>query len=205
MQVVYGGTDAFNALVFGDSHPANTAYFQNQVSSLGNTLTGIGQQFFADAAQVYERFNGSEVMRLAKAARRAVTGLFVPNEIIQINTIGGLQQARPIMQRWVMANPVVRELWQNQGCDGYSDTYIDNAPGKIGEDHYDYRKVMDGVVVEKDNGESWGYKLYVEDELPDDKPLNSMDKIEILNTWDIAAMFIHAKGEDPTSPFNTSL
>ena len=53
-----------------------------------------------------------------------------------------------------MAQPDIRSLYHKGHCDGYSDTYVDMEPGLVGEQHYDYRRVMDGVVEETETG--WG-------------------------------------------------
>lgn len=204
--VVYGGGDAFNAMVYGEQSPANLTYFQQEVqniSNLGNALTDIGRAFYNNASELYERFNGSAAMRLAKAASRAAVGLFTPDRIAYIQDIGGLQQAQYTMQRWIMANPVVRDLYQQQKCDGYSESYVDVHSGKLGEKHYDYRRVMNGVVVIEED--SWHSKTYCEELLDGDRDLMPEEQVEILSTWSILEGFIAAGNEDPTSPFNTPL
>lgn len=205
INLIYGDGDAFDAVVYGEQNPANLSYFQNQIKSISNTLTSVGQNFFSNANALYEKFNGSEAMRLVKAANRAVKSLFKPNKIYSIFELEEMQQTSSVMQRWIMANPVVREMYHKQSCDGFSDTYVDMHPGQIGENHYDYRRVMDGVICDDQINDEWYVKFYIDELETGDKHLNHDDKVDILTTWSIAEMFIKAGGDDPTSPYNSSL
>lgn len=209
INVVYGGADAFDALAYGiDQNPANTNYFQRQIESISNTLTDVGQSFFSNTQQLYNQVNNSETMRIARAAVRTAKSLFQPNQILSIFDIHQMQNAPIVMQRWIMANPVVREQYHKQLIDGYSDSYIDVAPNVIGENHYDYRRVMDSIIQETitDDGEdSWSVKFYPDEIFEGDKELSHDEKVDILSTWNIAEMFINAGKSDPTSPWDSKM
>jgi hypothetical protein len=197
INVTYHDGDAFGNVVFGEQHPANLAYFQKQIESVGAMVGQATNSFYQGAAALYERFNGSEAMRMARAAVRGVTSLFAPNVIQDILNMGAMQQAPVVMQRWIMAEPTVRTLYHKQECDGFSDTYKDMSPGIVGEQHYDYRRVMDGVIQE--DGDSWCAKFYMDDLVEGDTPLIFRDKMDILSTWERVTMYIAAGDEDPTS------
>ena len=201
---VYGGEDAFNALAYGsEPHPANTAYFQRQIENISTTLTDVGRSFYANTQALYDQVNNSDVMRIARAAVRTAKSLFQPNEIRSIFDMGELQNAQPVMQRWIMANPTVREVYHKQLCDGYEGTYVDMSPGLVGEQHYDYRRVMDSIVQESDD--TWIVKYYPDELLDGDKELSHDQKVDVLSTWSIVEMFIKAGDRDPTSMFDAKL
>jgi hypothetical protein len=101
------------------------------------------------------------------------------------------------MQRWVMANPMVRELYHKQRCDGYSSTYTDVSPGDIKENHYDYRRTTDGVMLETTEGD-YVTKWYIEELLPSDRHLTNSEKIDIINTWTVVNNALMMKELDPT-------
>jgi hypothetical protein len=204
LNIVYGGADAFDAVLYGEKNPVNVEYFRSQVNNVSTTLTDIGKQFFANSNALFEQFHGSDAMRLAKAAVRTAKGLFTPNVVCSIFDIGGFQQAPLVMQRWIMANPVVRETYHKQACDGYSGTYVDMHPDDVGEKHYDYRRVMDNVVQDDDEG-GWFTKSYIEELIVGDRDLLIREKSDILSTWQIVEMFMKAGLEDPTSASNNSL
>lgn len=202
--IIYGGVDAFDAVAYGEQNYNNQLFFKSQVEAASQIVSNIGQQLFASSAGLYERYNGSDALRVAKAAIRAVGGMFVGNHIQPLTTIGKLQQAPMVMQNWVMANPLVRALYFRQRCDGYSDTYVDMHPGQIAEDHEAYREVMNGIVVEDSEGNS-RYTTYMLEENVGVRPLAFEDQCDILTTWDVVEGFINAGLDDPTSPFNAKL
>lgn len=196
--VVYGGDHVFNALVSGEQHPNNSNYFRNQLESVSTALTDFGRSFYSNVHDLYDQFNGSEAMRLARDALRSVKGIFIENTIQYITDINSFQSAPTVMQRWIMANPVVREPYHQQKCCGYAGSYVDVSPGVIGEQHYDYRRVMTGVV--QDTEDSWFVKFYPDEIHEGDRELHHDEKFTILDTWSIADMFMKKGEEDPTSP-----
>lgn len=205
--VMVGGTQTFDALAYGKRHPGTQNFFEQQLNTIGqfatNMLTEAGKTFFSNVEDLYEKFHGSEAMRVARAVARKVKSIWQTDDVRFINDIGDMQQAQFVMQRWIMANPVVRDLYHQQRCDGFSDTYIDAHPGAIGRDHYDYRRVMDGVLVEE--GDDWVIRNYFDDIAEGDTELSLDEKIDILSTWEWIEHHISKGEEDPTSQYGASL
>lgn len=196
------GGHEFNALLYPDQSPFHRDYFHSQVTNFNQTLNTYGQQFMAAAKDVYDRINDSSALELARRAIRSAKGLFQTNLILPLRNIDVLQAAQPTMQRWVMANPMIREMYHDQRCSGYADTYVDVEPNAIGEQHYDYRRVMDGIVVEDEN--DWHVNMYFDEIREGDRELLSSEQFDILDTWKIMELFVKA-GEDPTDPFGGKL
>lgn len=204
INVIHGaGVGGFDAILYPETHIANRNYFQNQVSNFGNTLNDFGRNFMEAARNVYEQINSSEAMHLARVAIRAAKGVFNPNQILEFRDLVDFHAATPTMQRWVMASPCVRDLYHQQRCDGYADSYNDIQPGIIGEQHYDYRRVMDGVIQETGD-DGWMVKFYPDELREGENELDHHQKVAILRTWDIAEMFIK-RGEDITNPYGGKL
>lgn len=205
MQVIVGGQAEFNGLVYGDKHPGTARFLQNQLNiGFSDTLSDVGRQMFSSVQSLYDKFNSDNVLRLAKAARRKVTGLFQQDVIKPLWTIEDIQQATLVMQRWVMAHPELRKMYHEQRCDGYSNTYIDMQPGAVGELHYDYRRVMDGFVQEDDEG-TFKITYYYDDVSEDDPELSLEDKIDVINTWDMISRYLKHTEDDPTSVYGDKL
>lgn len=201
---VEGGADLFDSLVYGDTYHPNTQQFLlSQVERPTNHLTEMGQQFFSGLRDIYERVSGSHAMRTARAASRKVASIWQSDEIRQLKTIGQCQQAPLTMQRWIMANPTVRRMYQQQRLEGYSETYLDVEPNVRGEEHYDYRRAMNGVIIDTDDG--WYSTTYYDDLVEGDRELTLEEKVDILDTWDTVLYYIRQGGEDPTSPSNAEL
>lgn len=204
IEVCYGGTEEFNALCYGQKNPGTMQYLERQVENISNTLTSAGQAWFADSQQLWDRFNGSDALRLARAAVRKAGSLFQDDAIRSLWKIGEIQNAPLTMQRWIMAEPTVRKMYQEQRCDGYSGTYLDMYPGTIGESNYDYRRVMQGMVTI--DGEGQEKTMFYLDELAvGDRELYLDEKIDIINSWEIVASLMKYGQDDVTSVFNSKL
>lgn len=205
MNIISGGVDSFNAGIYGMPHQNNLDYFKNQINTLSalNVVSNLGKSFIEGAKSVYDRFNSSEALNLVRAVNRQSKVMFQPEMVKSLFDIVDFQTASITMQRWVMANPVVRQMAIDQRINGYSDTYVDYQPGKIAEQQYDYRRVMTGVVQQQDD--TWFVKHFIDNLREGDTTLSSFDKLDILNTWKICEMFLQAKQSDPTSPYNDSM
>jgi len=151
---------------------------------------------------VYDQIHNSEAAQLARAAVRSAKSLFAPNKIVYLESLEQLQAASPLMMRWAMSQPDLRALHIQQRCHGYGELYTtDFSPNQVGEEDYNWRRVMDGVVVmdEIDGQSSWYSRQYAEDLLPGDRELDTFERLDIIRTWDIIQMAIDA-GDDPSNP-----
>lgn len=208
--VIEGGEAAFNAFAFGEMHPGTQQFLQTQMEQPTHTLTQQGQRFFQGAQDLYQRFENSRSMRLATAAKRALGGIWNTNEISHLNTVADLQWAPERMRRLIMAEPEVRRLYHEQRIEGYGGVYQDAYPNDVGEDHYDYKRVMDGVVVfnESDDPDEpeWSATTYFEDWAEfGDRELELEEQVDVIDTWASVVHHIRRGGDDPTSRFNAAL
>jgi len=203
--VSYGGDDEFRAFVYGQNKdPRTLNYLENQLSNISQTLTSAGMNFFADARSIYDRFNGSEAMRLARAAINKAGSVFQTNIIRAIWESSEFQNAPLCMQRYIIAEPSVRKLFNEQRIDGYSDTYVDMHPGTIGESHYDYRQVMNGIVTIDEDGLELT-RFFPDELLEGDRELDLSEKADILNSWKHVASLMKFGDRDATSVWNNKL
>ncbi len=203
-QVVYGGSQEFDALIYGYQHPGTLQYLENQFQNVGNHLTEYGKKFYEQARNLYEQFEGSAAIRATRAALQKVSSIFQRDEVRSLWELSEIQNAPLTMQRWIMAEPTVRRMYHDQRCDGYSDSYVDLYPKAIGDDHYDYRRVKQGIIEEPEEG-PWHYTTYFDDLVEGDRELNLDEQIAILSTWEVVCSLM-AKGEDdPTSVFGNKL
>lgn len=194
-----GGPQDMSLFAFGQMTPATTQMLQSQNFNLGQTLSDAGRAFLNRSQQIFEQFNGDEAIRRAKAAIRTIQHAFQPDIIRPLRDIGALQQAPYSMQRWIMACPEVRTLYHQQRCDGYSNSYIDVEPNRIGEQHRDYRLVMSGIAQEHPEAD-WVIHNYYEHEA-DDVKLSLGEQVDIVTAWDLVKAMLDKGGEDPTSPW----
>ena len=94
-------------------------------------------------------------------------------------------------------------MYHDQRLDGYSDTYVDTDPGVIGEQHYDYRRVMSGIMAPV--ADELYYTSYIEQLRDEADELTASDQFRILDTWANIENLILSGGKDPTSPWNADM
>ena len=200
--IIEGGPETFRAMAYSAPSPSLTGFFSQQLDQFSSQVIQGAHHYVDIARQTFDSFNSSEAMRLAKAVRRKVDSLWTKEGIYPMLEIGQLQHANLTMQRWIMAEPTIRKLYHQQRCEGYADTYVDMHPTDSGESHYDWSRVMDGMVVEQED-ELVSVQYF--DEIQEGDELDIDDQVAILRTWDSVKNAIHENKEDPTSPFNASL
>jgi hypothetical protein len=200
VRIITGGPGTLELFAFGDKTQSALNFLEDQAYRLSDTLTNTGRAFMEKGREVFERYNGAEALRAAKAAIRSVQFHFQEDTIRPLYDIGAIQQAPLSMQRWIMASPDVREFYHQQRCDGYADTYVDMEPKSIGADHSDYRKVMYGIIQECDDGEfDWMTKIYFEGD-DNDVRLSLSEKVDVMSVWSLIKSMMKPGSEDPTSP-----
>lgn len=202
INVVEGSSPAmFTAMVFPQATEDVKNWLRDQWATTTSMLTETGKHYAQQAYQLYDSLVDNTLFRKV----RAVLGKEHdkrPDVIWQAETLEDIQGLKPLMQRYVMAMPQIRQLYHEQRCDGYSDSYVDLYPDAVGEGHVDYERVMSGIVTELPaiDGKEPGWKatMYPNDVKDGDRELEADEQFKILNTWDWVGLYV-ARGEDPTS------
>lgn len=213
VRLVSGGPAEFNAIAYQERHPTTLQFLANQFQNVSSTFTGAGQRFLEGAKELYEKYNSFDALRQARALARAVTGSFQGEEIRDFRTIEETQRANLRMQRLIMAEPFLRNRYHQQQVNGYSDTYVDMYPEDVGERHYDYRLVMDGVVVPvpadptvEGDEEGWKVTWYFDEMAEGDRPLDVTEVAIVQNSvWNTVKYFVEHGDRDPTDVENGKL
>lgn len=189
-----------------ETTPTVRQWIQDQIQQGTEYLTDYSRGFVEKAVNLWEHFNDGTLERAARSVTRAFTSLLHPNSIVELYTLETIRAAKPVMQRYLMAHEGLRGLYHQQLCDGYSDSYIDRHPGKVGDQHEDWRRVMDGQVstIGEDGAEQDVITFYLDD-IPDgDRALTREEKCMVFSAWDAIDTAI-ANREDPSDIFNGQL
>lgn len=201
--VISGDSLEFNALIYPTQHPNTLQYISNSLSQLPNILTDQSRDLYQLAQQRYNQYYGSEARQRAFHALSMLNNGYQENTIYPVKTIEQSQAATLTMQRWIMSEPNIRTLYHNQQCDGYSDTYVDVEPNKVGEDHYDYRRAMSGIVrYDSDNIVA---DFYIDELRDGDRELDPYEQFMIQRTWETIKIAVSQMNDDPTNPFGGKL
>lgn len=200
MNVVMGDPTTFDILAFGQASAAAVNYVRTEINRAADVLTDFGRIGLQAAQAVFEQFHGEAAIRKAREISRRIGWVYKDDCVRPLLDLAELQSAMPVMQRWAMANPRIRELHNRQECAGYAGSYIDVYQGTIGADHYDYRRVMNGVLRDVE-GEDDGplYSIYLDELLEGDRHLDLDEKVDIFMTWDAMNAILDKGIDDPTS------
>jgi len=206
-QILEGGRAGLHALLYGDSHPGTDQYFESQRGSAFSHLTQTAQRFVAEAADRFGFMAKESTQRIIHNVRRQASWAWHGDYIRPLLTVSDLQVAAPTMQRIVMAQPTIRRMYHRQQLAGYDGLYVDNQPGVVGDEHYDYQRVMNGIIVDtvdEDGEPAIEWTEYLDHVQDGDRKLTFIEQLDSLNTWGAALAAVKARLKDPTSRFNAS-
>lgn len=196
--------DTFDFLAYSPAHPSTINYLQNQFANISNTILDSGRKFIEEGKVMMEKFCDGTIDRAARAALRMATNVINPNLIQRLDSLEDIQMSGPLMQRYIMSEPYIREKFHQQTCSGYAGSYVDLDPDPsfLREWHYDWRRVHDGIVEFKGEGdqEQWVSTTYFEELREGDRNLDFLEKIDIISTQELARLYME-HGQDATNPF----
>lgn len=204
---VSGGVDAFNATMYAEPTQQDISFFQQNVNTFCDTLGMAGQNFFGGLRDRMETVDFSKLKEYTHAAARRISSFWESDNIRPLRDLPDLQFPPNMMIRWQMANPHVRELYHNGGCEGYSDSYIDLQPKVRGNDHHDYQMVMHGMEQYDEDGNLF-FVSYTE---TFEEPENSVDylrtseRVDIIESWALTSSYLGKMKDDPTSQYSGML
>ena len=190
--------------MFGRPMQSAQQYMGSTVNNFVAQATGVAAQ---SAVQMVDRFNtltSASYLATVDNMRNQLMSTWATDSVRFLPTINEIQEAPLSMQRWVVANPTLRESYNRDGLSAYDGGYHDIRPGGVGVDHYDFRRVMNGVVSTTDSITT--STQYHEPLVSAEDVLSIVNKSDILRTWDVIdAAIEEGITADPTSQLNELL
>lgn len=195
---IQGDGLTFDALIYGSGN-----------RSAQNFISGMNQQFNNRVHQdvmpmfqnlmgtVFEAVDVSKGLENLKALGYKLSGMMNPHQVSILDTLLEMQQANLGMQRWAMASPDIRKIYQSGLISGYDGTYVDLTPSDIGESHYDYRRATCGIVMDRPDGKMEAWQFFDDGPVEDD--LAFSDQVDIICTWNNMKAVLDLGVDDPTS------
>lgn len=189
----------FDALIYGGGNNSAQNFIQNMNAQFNNSVHQDFLPMFQNlAGTVFEAVNVSKGLDQLRALGYKLTGTMNPNAISVLDSLIEMQQANAGMQRWVMACPEIRTLYHNGMISGYDGGYEDLNPTDVGENHYDYRRATNGIVMERPDGRMEAWQFF-DAETPEEDILPFLDQVDIICTWDNMKATLDLGIDDPTS------
>lgn len=200
-----GSIDTFRALAY--EVPSDSIL--DSIRSLGerydSSLTARAQDRFKTIRERHVAFDFRSAKRKVKAAMRKFDNYWVADAIQRLDDIGQFQHPPSKMIRYLMAEPETRERFYHNRCEGYGDNYVDPYPNRVGVDDPVYRKVMEGIWVEDDAGNTSYTEYWPTEESELENDLDFSEQLDIIHSWSRLKEFLSKGAEDPTSPYNGRL
>lgn len=200
-----GGELELNMFTAGEPHPSMLNFLRQQTQQLGQYIQQTGNTFAQNAYNAYETYYSDGALRNARVALSKVKSYFREDTIRELASVYDIQQAGLVMQRYLMSQPDLRELYNAGRCNGYNGTYYDPSPGMIGERDYNYRRAVNGLMqltepTEEDPDGNWKFEIFSEELHEGDRELDLHEQIAISNTWDRIKYSLAHSLLDPSSP-----
>lgn len=173
---------AMRTTVFGDSSNVMAGYLQYQMSQMGPSMDGSYNPMM-------DVLNNSYNIIIDPLRQQAINlelegqGLKdLDNHFVELSSFTELQNANLTMQRWILAHPETRMMYNQQNISGYNNEYYD-IEQTVGVDDYDYRRVTNGIVMDDENGVDSHFFIFNEELKPGDRELTYWEQDKILGTW----------------------
>lgn len=199
------GSDAFDAMAGGRLSSETMGWLQDYSAQAYQTFSNYGQGLIDRSRELYSMIDESSAMQMLRNLGTKAKNVWDGNELKALVSLEELQTASPYQQRYIMAQPDLRQRFLNQEVEGYSDTYENFHGEAVGADHYDYRRVMTGIVDTPNANEDYVCRIFADQLTPNDRELSSIEKFDVLDTWALVTRCLDEGGEDPTSPYGNPL
>lgn len=157
-----------------------------------STVSDASRDFFARVESVHSKWHGAEaVARGQRALAKIASNAYGEDTVRGLLTVEAIQTARHVMQEIILSHPEINRGVRRGKLAGYG-MDLTKIDGEL------YTRVMDGVVVEDEEG-NFDYTQVVRLEDDDQNPHFTHDQqMLILDTYDVALDAIN-KGIDVTT------
>lgn len=194
---------ATDALTFSPSRRTLDA-IDDRMNKFMSRSKDIGTDFIRGVRDRYKEIRSGETVRKVLALKQRLNSIWETNAMRRLVSLNELQQAPEVMRPYIMAHPQIREMYHQGRCSGYAEVYVDQHPGKIGRDHYDFRRVTDEVYYREHGTGAVVLDKHYEYVAPDlEKLMNIMSKHVIIASWNTLEDHLKSgSNKDPVSQWN---
>lgn len=191
-------------MLFSQPDKATQNYLRNEVNNFVSSLGQAGSHIANKVMSAYKDITSGKTFRRIQAIKNLSNSFFEENSVRKLKTLGELQTAPDIMIPYLMANPEVHELYQDDRIKGYGDNYNTNPYGRAGLNNQHYRQAVNTMVIKEEVDGETSYicrNTYskAQEEMDD---LTFVDKANVLSSWKLMNYTHQEHGIDATSEEN---
>lgn len=193
-------TSAFTLACSGSMTDSSAGAYDNFMNSLYqkyDNLTGWLGETLSTVKGAHKNFMESRMWEFSNRVN-GKDGQFVGRfEIGYLSEVQYQQQATGFMRDYIMANPLVMDLYQDGRVSGYDGDFSDLCTG-MERDNYYYNKALDGKIVFNEEESTINRTIYTSsrDNLTH---LTFSDRVGIHRTWQATNVHIAKNLFDPTN------
>lgn len=198
------GTDLMDIVAGGHMDTNTTSWLAERSSALRETIGSAAAGWLNTARSFVQVIDTSSAIQALRNITVKQENMWNTNGIQQCKTIEELQAANPVQQRYIMAQPRLRDMFLNNSVEGYGDSYTNYQGDAIGVKQYDYRRVTDSMMLEMPD-ETFEVNVFHEEIAEGDIELTLHQKVDVLRNWNLVNVSLDANEMDPTSPIGNML
>ena len=202
--LISGDNSIFDAMVYGQGNQSGQEFLSMLNNQFMQALTPDLQAYYYNIGNtVYGGINQADAMNRLRMLGNQYMEIFQPDAILYLQTMEHFQNANAIMQRGLMANPEVRQMYHQGAIDGYAETYVDYDPNVYGNEHYDFRRATSNVWIMDSEG-NYSMTDWC-DYVAEGDLLSFEEQHAIQKSWDNMLGILAQRKKDPTSVWGSDI
>ena len=204
LNVSGSGETVFQGLTTGMPARETMNYFSQMGSLFDSNLTSVARDHFQEINQFYKAITIDEANAALRNLQVGLDSLALPNHIIHLRNLEELQHAPDVMIPWIMANPVVRDLFENNQIEGYGDRFNDIHGDLLGDTTPLHQAAINGIRM-YDGTENSTMTIFAECSKGSELSIEMPDQISVIDSWADINHYLANGDRDPTSQYNGKL
>lgn len=180
--LIDGDATSFSAALYGRPREETVRFLQQQFDDPSRALNYASNSFIERSRKVFDFNFSDEMMAKYDAVKRSLRRVWDVDVITDLSTVEDFQNAKPRMQRFVMANPFIRQKFKEGRLAGYGESYVDHKKQGVGADHYDYQLARSGFATFNDE-DGWVATTWATELLPGDERPGFSEQVDIDRSW----------------------
>ena len=208
MRVVHipaGSSEAvFQAKTFGIPSQETFQYLNQISNQFQSSILPEARMHFQEVEKFHRVITFDDAIQALKGLERSMDSFSLGNRIRPLSTLEEIQNAPDIMIPWIMANPTIREKYQNNELEGYGERFVDLYDDLLGDTTMLYQVAVNGIRREVGE-DDWQMEIFPEVKTDLHMQIDMDEQISVIDTWYSSDLLVATGDRDPTSPFNNSL
>jgi len=178
-------SDYFDAMLYGVPDEQKVSRFREATARVAAYIPQHFQQVHQQVVNTVDRLSNLNYRNAMKVATAHIQSAWVGDYIRPLEELADIQAACPVMQRYIMAEPTYRALYNQGQAHGYGKDYVDMQPGALKNNHTDYQRVVHGLWIDdEDTGMSEQCVYHTDISNDDDEDdLQLSQQLAITSTW----------------------